>query len=1808
MGSESSSGVVEGVRRRQRSTVAAWAVVATAAASAVPALAQNAVSVYTGAGGTSTGPTNGSFSDPNSFAGGVAPLSGSTTEIDFGGSGASGYTATDNAGPFTLTEIQLNSSSSAMNVIAPFNASSLLTFVSNGTVTPTIVQNGSGAFNVATGIALGNALTVTGTGTGTGALTFAGPINGSSGLTLSTSAPVTFTGSNNYTGATAITGGVVTIAGSSTGNGTLSIGAAGAGAVLNINTTGTVRFGGSPVLGRVAGGAGAIVQTSGTVNMSSGSGYLEIGNGAANAYGSYLLAGGSLATSDSSGIRVGDSAGGTGVWMQTGGSLLANRYFAVGDSSSNAVATFTGGTATVAAGYRFLIGDSATTTAALNVGTEAGGTAVLTNQNATGFVITDGNLTTGSGTVNLDAGVINQSAGSINKGSTNAAAVATLNLDGGTLRAGANNLTLIASGLTAVNVFNGGVTVDTQANTSTIAANLTGTSGNGIYATTGGAGTIAVPAGAGGSGYIGAPAVTVTGGTGTGATGIANVVNGVVTGVTLTNPGQGYTVGDNLTFTFTGGGTTTAAPAYAYTLASADAAVNGTGGLTKVGSGTLILTGTNTYGGSTNITAGAVQLNSASSTVAGTLGAGPVNISAGASLNFNRTDTGLTVANPIAGAGSLKQIGTGTTTLTGPGTFTGATTVSAGRLVLGATASLGNTAITVAGGTLNPQPGSGTITIGSGGASLTVGAAGGFDMTDGSVGTVSLVDAPGATALTLGAGSGVAPTLTFELGQAATDKLNVTGNASVLATGASLNVTPLASDTSLTPGNYTLISAGGGLGSGFTLGSTNVSVNGTLYSLSLASSTATSEVLSVRQISGTLAQAYWSGSAGNAWNATTTAGTSFNTDDASGVPTGTLPDPTTNVVFTVGGGGQNLSTVLGQDFTINSLTFNGQAAGPVTIGGANTLTINALSTNGNTAGNGITLQPGSSAVTLSSNVGLNSAQTWTNNSANPLTVSGNIAGGVGLTQAGSGTLTLAGANTFSGGLTTGGGQLNVNAPAALGTGPFTVASAVTLDNTSGAPVAVSTGNPIALNGDVTFVGSGNLNLGAGAVTLGGNRNVTVNGGTLTFGGPVTDNGNNYGLTVAGAGTLALAGSLTGTLPLTVNGPGTVNLAGPASSVTGPVTLNGGTTNVTGAGGITGSVLQVGGESGNAVLNINTTGAVQFNVPDIGGVSGDNGTSPNASGAINQAAGTVIYSTGSTGYMALGAGATTTASGYGSYTISGGLLTAGPAANTPVASLTQAGIRVGAVGYGVFTQTGGTVNLGRYLAVGTNGVGVVTVTGGTMTMISAYEYRVGDTAGTGTFNLGTQAGGNGVVVSQSTQASGGFVVGATTGTVGVLNLNAGTLRETAGSITSRASGATGTVNFNGGTVQAGAAGLTLIDTTFNQAQHAALVYNGGAVFDTNGNAASVTANLQATAGLGFYPAGGSLSLPGGTGGAGYIGAPVVQVYGGSGNGATAIANVVNGVVTGVTLTSPGTGYQPGDQVTFAFDNFATSGSNGGATTAATDFTYTIAGSNDPNVANNGTGGLTKVGAGTLTVSGTNTYSGATRVTAGTLLANTPLAAGSATGTGPVIVSAGAVLAGTGDVAGPVTVNGTISAGLGASANSATGTLTTGAQTWNGSGGAYVAKVASIGQTAGANVNDTLVLSGLTVTGSGFAVNLLATNGSSPAFAASNATLTTTPAAGSYVVIATDTEAAATNPFATAVTLAALKLTLTSTGVVTASPGDSIQLADQADGSGFDLVAEDVAAATPEPTSLLLVAGAVLPLGLGRRRRPAARTGA
>jgi autotransporter-associated beta strand protein len=104
--------------------------------------------------------------------------------------------------------------------------------------------------------------------------------------------------------------------------------------------------------------------------------------------------------------------------------------------------------------------------------------------------------------------------------------------------------------------------------------------------------------------------------------------------------------------------------------------ISGTGSVTQGGTGTTILTANNSYV-NTTISSGTLQIGNGGTS--GTLGSGPVTDNG--LLVFNRTDT-VTVSNSISGIGSLTQLGTGTTILTGANSYTN-TTITAGTLQVG---------------------------------------------------------------------------------------------------------------------------------------------------------------------------------------------------------------------------------------------------------------------------------------------------------------------------------------------------------------------------------------------------------------------------------------------------------------------------------------------------------------------------------------------------------------------------------------------------------------------------------------------------------------------------------------------------------------------------------------------------------------------------------------------------------------------------------------------------------------------------------------------------------------------------------------------------------------------------------------------------------------------------------------------------------------------------------------------------------------------------------------------------------------------
>ncbi len=175
--------------------------------------------------------------------------------------------------------------------------------------------------------------------------------------------------------------------------------------------------------------------------------------------------------------------------------------------------------------------------------------------------------------------------------------------------------------------------------------------------------------------------------------GSANWLNGAT--------GSAYQAGDHARFDDTASGTTnvvlndTVQPASVvfdnstknYTL-DGTGSLQGFSSLTKSGSGLVTITTDNTYSGGTTINAGTLEVGNGGAS--GTLGSGIIDNNG--LLRLNRTGT-LTLT-AVTGTGSIEQLGAGTTILSGNSPYTGATTITAGTLQIGAGGTAGSISAT----------------------------------------------------------------------------------------------------------------------------------------------------------------------------------------------------------------------------------------------------------------------------------------------------------------------------------------------------------------------------------------------------------------------------------------------------------------------------------------------------------------------------------------------------------------------------------------------------------------------------------------------------------------------------------------------------------------------------------------------------------------------------------------------------------------------------------------------------------------------------------------------------------------------------------------------------------------------------------------------------------------------------------------------------------------------------------------------------------------------------------------------------------
>ncbi|MEX0448647.1 YDG domain-containing protein [Spiribacter sp. 221] len=127
--------------------------------------------------------------------------------------------------------------------------------------------------------------------------------------------------------------------------------------------------------------------------------------------------------------------------------------------------------------------------------------------------------------------------------------------------------------------------------------------------------------------------------------------------------------------------------------------LGGSGGLAKEGDGTLVLSGTNTYAGTTalndgilkvtgtladatalTVASGAEYAVDSTDTIGSLAGAGTVTIASSTVLSSGADNSSTTFSGGIGGDGALTKQGTGTLTLSGQQTYTGDTTVDGGTL------------------------------------------------------------------------------------------------------------------------------------------------------------------------------------------------------------------------------------------------------------------------------------------------------------------------------------------------------------------------------------------------------------------------------------------------------------------------------------------------------------------------------------------------------------------------------------------------------------------------------------------------------------------------------------------------------------------------------------------------------------------------------------------------------------------------------------------------------------------------------------------------------------------------------------------------------------------------------------------------------------------------------------------------------------------------------------------------------------------------------------------------------------------------
>ena len=1052
-------------------------------------------------------------------------------------------------------------------------------------------------------------------------------------------------------------------------------------------------------------------------------------------------------------------------------------------------------------------------------------------------------------------------------------------------------------------------------------------------------------------------------------------------------------------------------------------------GFSLLGGGNMVFTGTNTGTGAVTVTNGKVQVGNGGTTGDVTSHAS-FSLGTSGSLSFNRSDA-YSFGTVISGTGTVSQDGTGSTALTAANTYTGATSVNAGTLQVGAggtSGDIGSTSgVSVANGATLSFKRSNAYSFGK-----VVSGAGNL-LQDGT-GTTTLTASntyTGSTTVNSG-------TLAFSLGNI-TESLSgpVVNNAAITFVG-----------SGTTAGQGYLFLGGGVSGAGtWTIDAASAPATIGTNRLSFGANNTATGAITVQNY-------------GNLW---------FETPGSSPGQSINLNGPNTRMhVYGVNGGLIRVGTVTGSgvvDFgngtagaalTLSigndngSGTFSGVirnsgvTAGPtvlsLTKAGTGTQTLSGA----NTYSGSTTVSAGTLALGVNSALPAASAVTVSNGGA--LSLGGfSQTLSAGLTVASGGTLGLG----SGGSLTLSGGTSSISA--ITGSGTITVGSGATLTLTG----AISnTGVNIVMAGGTLNLGNFTHSLGtltqsaASTIAFTSSSSLTVANIGATFTGTLTASGwtagssrfyaaainNNPARNTANLGTLnqIALGSNLASLTFWASGtPGELLAAGSYNYW--DITSNNGQIDG-GAGTWDGSSVNWGNATGTA----NGTWAGGTNVAIFGG-------SP---------AGTVTVS----GTQSIG-GLTFNTS---NYMLSGGTLNLAGVTNT----ITSAGIQTI-----TSSITGGSGNSLVFTGTGSTTLrGTSTFSGGT-TIASGSVLLDNQSEACGTTSKSVLGAGPVVI------AAGAILdVSSSVGANNALGCYALDPARSVSQITVRGtfkmeasgSGHIPALILDGGDVS------TYNSVAGNGSKYGVMNLDSTVLVTSNSTISAANLTNLASGGVTYtVPSGVTLSVTGYFG-RGWQTADTGFTLTGGGNIVFSGTNTGTGAITVSNGTvQVGSGGTTGDISSHA--NVVLSG-----TTAKLGFNRSNAYAFGKVIS--GSGAVSQDGAGITTLSAANTYTGNTTVNAGALLVT-----GSTSSSSAVSVASGATLAGTGSVSGSVSLSGTLRPGASAGAGSV-GTLATGSLTING--GATLALDLAAPGTTGGGVNDLVQVSGNVTLGGALAVNNLA----------------------------------------------------------------------------------------------------------------------